>query len=84
MFTMQSVSLNPLKATFWLSSAASLTLGWSQNGVLGNGLSLYHTIPTLKKKALENTVGKGENAENQQFLLFQQCFLLNQRQKSSF
>ena len=34
---MQSVSLNPLIATFQLSSAASLNLGRSQNGVLGNG-----------------------------------------------
>ena len=46
---MQSVSLNPLMATFKLSSAASLNLGWSQNGVLGNGLktdeklTLYQT-----------------------------------------
>ena len=29
---------NPLIATFQLSSAAPLNLGWSQNGVLGNGL----------------------------------------------
>ena len=35
---------------------------------------------TFKKKALENTVGKGENAGNQHFLLFPQCFLLNQRE----
>ena len=33
----------------------------------------------LKKKALKNTVGKGENAGNQNFLLFAQCFLLYQR-----
>ena len=32
---------NPLIATFQLSSAASLNLGWYQNGVLGNWLSLY-------------------------------------------
>ena len=32
----------------------------------------------------ENTVGKGENAGNQHFLLFPQCFLLNSRDKSSF
>ena len=38
MFYMQSVSQNPLKATFQLSSAASLNMGQSQNGVLGNGL----------------------------------------------
>ena len=30
---------------------------------------------TLKKKAFENTVGKGENAGNQLFRLFPQCFL---------
>ena len=38
---------------------------------------------TLKKKALENTVGKGENAGNQHFLLFPQYFLLYQGEKSS-
>ena len=35
---MQSVSENPLIATFQLSSAASFNLGQSQSGVLGNGL----------------------------------------------
>ena len=30
----------------------------------------------LKKKALENTMRKGENAGNQHCLLFSQCFLL--------
>ena len=38
MFSMQSVSWNHLIATSQLSSAASLNLGRSQNGVLGNGL----------------------------------------------
>ena len=33
------------------------------------------------KKVLENTAGKGENAGSQHFLLFQQCFLLYQREK---
>ena len=28
-----------------------------------------------RKQALENTVGKGEIARNEQFLLFSQCFL---------
>ena len=45
--------------------------------------TLYHTIPTFhypwKKKAFENIVGKGENAGNQHFLLFPQCFLPCQR-----
>ena len=31
-----------------------------------------------KKPALENIVGKGEIAHNEQFLLFPQCFLLDQ------
>ena len=39
---------------------------------------------TLKKDYFENTVGKAENAGNQHFLLFSQCFLLHQRDKSSF
>ena len=32
--------------------------------------------------AFENIVGKGENAGNQHFLLFPQCFLPFQTQKS--
>ena len=39
---------------------------------------------TLDKKAFENTLGKGETAVNQHFLLFPQCFLLYQGHKSSF
>ena len=38
MFSMQSVSKNPFIATFQFLFAASLNLGWSQKGVLGNGL----------------------------------------------
>ena len=40
-------------------------------------LSLYHTIPTfttMRKKPLENIVGKGENAGSQHFLLFPTMF----------
>ena len=44
MFSMQPVSKNPLIATFQLSSAASLSLGWSQNSVLRNGLTLHNII----------------------------------------
>ena len=44
MFSIQSVSENPLTAKFQLSSAASLNLGWSQNGVLGNGLCINLTL----------------------------------------
>ena len=32
-------------------------------------------LKTLEKKTFENIVGKGENAVNQHFLLFPQCFL---------
>ena len=32
-------------------------------------------LTTLRKKPFENIVGKGENAGNQHFLLFPQCFL---------
>ena len=32
-------------------------------------------LMTLKKKSFENILGKGENAGNQHFLLFMQCFL---------
>ena len=38
---------------------------------------------TLTNKALENTVGKEENAGDQHFLHFPQWFLLYQREKSS-
>ena len=37
-----------------------------------------------QQTAFENTVGKEEIARNEQFLLFPQCFLLNQIIVSSF
>ena len=39
---------------------------------------------TLGKKPFENIVGKGENAGNQHFLLFPQCFIPFPKQVSSF
>ena len=44
MFSMESVSQSPLIATFQLPSAASLNLGLSENGVLGNGLIWYNSV----------------------------------------
>ena len=38
---------------------------------------------TPRKNPFENIVGKGENAGNQHIVLFKQCFLPYQRQKSS-
>ena len=64
MFSMKSVTLYPLIAIFQLSSADSLNLGWSKNGVLGNGLNpfpnkavLLRVCSTSLKKVF---VGKGE------------------------
>ena len=37
-----------------------------------------------QQKAFENNVGKGEITRNEQFLLFPQCFLLNQISVSPF
>ena len=54
---------------------------------LAGHLTLSYTIQllmTLDKKALENIVGKGENAGHQHFLLFPQCLLPYQGHKSSF
>ena len=47
-------------------------------------LTQSRLLMTLKKESFKNNVGKGENARNQHFLLFPQCFLLYQREKSSF
>ena len=50
-------------------------------------LTLYQKsrlLTLLEKKALENIVGKGENAGNQHFLLFPQWFLLFPAQISIF
>ena len=49
----------------------------SSLGYRGNGLILYHKsrpLTTQAKKPFENIVRKGENAGNQHFLLFPQCF----------
>ena len=34
-----------------------------------------HLLTPLRNKPFENTVGKGEIARNEQFLLFPQCFI---------
>ena len=41
-------------------------------------------LTTLYKEPIENNVGKGENAGNQHFLLFPQCFLPFPKQISFF
>ena len=59
MFSMQSVSENPSKAMFQLSSAASLNLERSQNGVLGKGLKT-NGVPYVWKSLKWCCLMKGE------------------------
>ena len=70
-------------------------LDYKNRVILENGscslfpvLKLFTTqsrlLTTPRKKPFENIVGKGENAGNQHFLLFPQCFLPYQRQELSF
>ena len=72
--------INPcLSHGFDDSCIGKATVPWEDH------LTLYHTIPTFNdKRPFENIAGKGENAGNQRFLLFPQCFQHYQRQKSSF
>ena len=41
-------------------------------------------LKTQTEKPIEDIVGKGENANNQHFLLFSQCFLPSTKQISNF
>ena len=43
-----------------------------------NPYSMFTRLTYQQQTAFENIVGKGEIAHNEQFLLFPQCFLLNQ------
>ena len=68
--TLSKTSFNFL-VTFILSSANAILL-------FGKELNLSQTSPGFymsQYKSFENTVGKGEIARNEQFLLFPQCFL---------
>ena len=49
------------------------------------GIDSFNTqlLKILKQKPFENIVGKGENAGNQQLLLFRQCFLLITKREGS-
>ena len=51
--------------------------------ITGVNLTLYKEIPTLmhlRKKALKNVVGKGEDGGIRHFLLFPHCFLPMQQE----
>ena len=62
-------SLTPI-----LLSANVFNLDWFKILSFGKELTPSHTMP-VGNKPFENTVGKGEIAHNEQFLLLQQCFL---------
>ena len=49
-----------------------------------NSLPHNPDLTTLGKGPFENNVGKGENTGDQHFLLFPQCFLPYQSEKSAF
>ena len=71
------------------SNAAVVCLGLAQIVcILLAKLQLFTTQSRLsmilRKKPFENIVGKGENAGNQHFLLFPQCFLHFTKQSSFF
>ena len=69
------------KVWTWLTSS----ICWPQNLTCLNPCANNHGfLWPLRKKPFENTVRKGENAGNQHFLLFSQCFLPYWRKISQF
>ena len=61
-----------------MSSANAFKLDWPNILSFGKGLTHSHTMTpfdALGKQTFKNTVGKGEIARNEQFLLFPQYFL---------
>ena len=76
----------------WLAAFSPLTTMFSKTFFLWSGLYVdlvnnpelksfaSRLLLTVKKKALQNIVGKEENAGHQHFLLFQLCFLASQRE----
>ena len=65
-----------------------VSLGHQNVLLCGNGLTLYHTILTfndhVEKKAFKIIVGRGENADNQHFLLFPHVFYPSKKKKNLF
>ena len=53
-------------------------MAWEIWRIYGNGLELSYSHYYQQQTAIENVVGKEEIARNEQYLLFPQCFLLNQ------
>ena len=81
-FSLLPLTLYNIMPTFNGPGPEKLSLKVLHNGVQnqpwGQELTLYHkiiTLPALYRSSFENTVGKGENADDQHFLLFPQYFL---------
>ena len=66
-------ALNLTLARVWLNCIVNLL---SHNCNFKPIPPQWHLLTSLGNKPFENTVGKGEIARNEQFLLFPQCFLL--------
>ena len=67
-----------------LLPANTFNLDMAKIWLFGKELTLYSILMHQQQTAFENIVGKEEIARNEQFLLFPQCFLLNQKIMSLF
>ena len=77
MFSIHSENFPLFLSNLKLLSANSLSLEESKILLFGKELNVSRRLNfeiVLKKKLLENIVGKGENAGDQHFRLFLQCF----------
>ena len=64
--------------TGWTASDSLVSILTSKNLSCGKELTHSHTMTHFDapgKQPFENTMGKGEIARNEQFLLYPQCFL---------
>ena len=67
-----------LLATDWAAEEQIIAVQVGASRSTNRKTTQSRLLTTLGRKPLENIVGKGENAGNQHFLLFPQCFLPDQ------
>ena len=77
-------SLSHSKMFLFGKGLSDVFLSITQQGDAFNSTTQSRLLTALYKKPLENIVRKGENAWNQHFLLFRQCFLPFSEQISNF
>ena len=72
-------SKEPTRQNFLTHVSSTQCAGWHDVILSANALTLFPNKPwfftCLQYNSFENSVGKGEIARNEQFLLFLQCFL---------